>query len=332
MPSRCYVRQIETLHAGMPLAYVSSMELRHLRHFLAVLEHGSILRAAEAVHLTQPALSRSIQTLEGELDVRLLERGRRGIAPTPHGLLLARHARTLVAQAEEARAALRGLRTDGSAHLAVGVGTHLAGLALPRVIAALVAELPRLSVGVRDGNGEELIEALQRGQIDVALCAWPADGVPPDLVFEELLRSDLAVACGAAHPLARRRRVSLAELSQRRWALAERPRAIGEVFRLAFAAAGLPQPQPVVRSTSLPFLLALLQETDLISLLPAGYLEAAPGTTPLVRLGTDLPAAATRIGTLRRAGDTELAPVLQSFVEALPAALRRRAARRGRGS
>lgn len=303
------------------------MDLRQLRHFLAVIEHGSILRAADAVHLTQPALSRSIQTLEAELDVCLLERGRRGIAPTAQGLLLARHARTLMAQADEARAALRGLRTDGSVRLALGVGTHLAGVVLPQVVAALLGDLPRLSVSVRDGSGEELIQALQRGEIDVALCAWPADGAPPDLVFEELMRSNLAVMCRAAHPLARRRRLSLAELSQRRWALAERPRAIGEVFRLAFTAAGLPLPEPVVRSTSLPFLLSLLQGTDLLSLLPVGYLEAAPGAPPLVRLKTELPAAAARIGTLRRAGDAEVAPTVQSFLEALRAALQKRARR-----
>lgn len=297
------------------------MDLRQLRHFLAVLEHGSILRAADAVHLTQPALSRSLKTLEGELDVQLLERGRRGIEPTAHGFLLARHARKLMAQSDEALAALRRLRSDETIGLALGIGTHLAGLGLPQVVAALVREMPQLVVTVRDGNAEDLVPALQRGEIDAAVCGWPAQGTPSDLVFEEILRSDLAVVCRAAHPLARRRHVTLEELAERRWALAERPRAIAEVFRLAFAAVGLAVPQPVVRSTSLVFLLGLLAEADLLSLLPASYV-AARDEAQLVRVRAELPAATTRVGVLRRGGDAEVAPAVATFVERLHAGLK----------
>jgi LysR family transcriptional regulator of gallate degradation len=233
-----------------------------------------------------------------------------------------------MAQADETHAALRGLRTDESLQLTVGVGTHLAGLILPQVVAGLLDELPRLAVHLRDGSGEELATALRRGEIDAAVCAWPADGVPRDVVFEELFRSDLVVVCRRVHPLARRRRVALEELGQRRWALAERPRAIGEVFRLAFTAAGLAVPDPVVRSTSLAFLLALLQETDLISLLPAGYVDAADPAGRLVHVRTALPPATGRIGILRRADDTAAAPALTTLVEALRAALRKNHKRR----
>lgn len=300
------------------------MDLRQLRHFLAVVEHGSFLRAADVVHLTQPALSRSLQGLEAELNVRLLERGRRGVEPTPHGLLLVRHARKLVAQADETLAALLGLRREESLRLAIGVGTHLAGVALPRVVAGMVKELPRLAVSVQDGNAEELVGALQRGEIDVALCAWPAEGAPQELVFEEMLSGELVVVCGAEHPLARRRRISLEELSHRRWALAERPRAIGQVFRLAFTAAGLAPPEPVVRSTSMAFLPTLLQESDLLSLVPADYVEAALGDRRLVRIRTDLPSATARVGVMmRRGSDADATPVLSAFLEALRDELRK---------
>ncbi len=298
------------------------MDLRRLRHFLAVVEHGSILRAADAIHLTQPALSRSIQTLESEVGVRLLERGRRGIEPSPHGLLLAREARRVLAQADEALAIVRGLDANGPARLALGVGTHLAGFVVPQVVAKLLRELPRLEVRVVDGSAEELIELLQRGELDAVLCAFPAEGAPPGLEFEELLRSDLAVVCRVAHPLARRRRaVALAELAARRWALAERPRAIGQVLRLGFAAAGLTLPEPAVRSTSLVFLLALLEQDNLVSFLPGGYVQEALRERRLVRLRTDLPPATARVGVLRRAGDG--APATRSFIEALRAELRR---------
>jgi DNA-binding transcriptional LysR family regulator len=71
------------------------MELRQLRHLIAVVEHGSFSRAAEAVHLTQPALSRSIQALESEVGAAVLERNRGAIVPTDIGHLLLTHARLL---------------------------------------------------------------------------------------------------------------------------------------------------------------------------------------------------------------------------------------------
>jgi DNA-binding transcriptional LysR family regulator len=296
------------------------MDLRQLRHFLAVVEHGSILRAAEAIHLTQPALSRSIQSLEGELDLLLLERSRRGIEPTPQGLVLARHARRLMAQADEALAELKGLGRNESIRLAVGVGTHLTALVPPRVVAALLAKLPRLVVSVQDGNGEDLVAALRRGEIDVALCSWTPAAA--ELEFEEILASDLIVVCRATHPLARRRRVPLEELVHRRWAQAERPRAIDQVLRLAFAAAGLAQPEPVVRSTSLAFLRALLLEADLLSFVPAGFVDADLRARRLVRVRADLPAATVRVGVLRRHTDSPISPAVIAFVEALRRDLR----------
>lgn len=307
----------------MRVEYGWRVDLRQLRHFLAVVEQGSILRAASVVHLTQPALSRSIQGLEDALGVKLLERGRRGIEPTPQGLLLARQARALVAQAEETRALVRGLRDAEAPRLALGVGTHLTGTFLPRVVARMLAQLPRLKASVRDGSGEDLVEALRRGEIDLALCAWPAAGVPTDLQFDEVMRSELAVFCRVSHPLARRRAVPLAELADRPWALAERPRAIAEVFRLTFTAAALPLPEPVARSTSLPFLLALLEESELISLLPAGYVETASGRGKLARIRAALPDATTRIGLLRRRRDKSPPPVVQSFLETLHGELHR---------
>ena len=292
------------------------MDLRQLRHFLAVVDQGSILRAADAIHLTQPALSRSIQTLEAELNVVLLERGRRGIEPTAQGLLLARHARRLMAQADQALAELNGLRRDESIRLALGVGTHLSALVLPRVVAALLEKLPQLTVTLQDGNGEDLVAALGRGEIDVALCAW-TPAAPPELDFEEILASDLIVVCRAVHPLARRRRVELGDLVERRWALADRPRAIDQILRLAFAAAGLGPPEPVVRSTSLGFLRAILLEADLLSLVPEGFVDADLRAGRLVRVRTELPPAATRVGVLRRRAESGVPPVVASFVEAL---------------
>lgn len=97
------------------------MDMRQVRHLIAVLEHGNVLRAANAIHISQPALSKSIQNLEAELGVRLLERSPRGVSPTIYGTSLLKHARLLLNQGEQAVAEIEAIKGGHLGHLRLGV-------------------------------------------------------------------------------------------------------------------------------------------------------------------------------------------------------------------
>ena len=96
------------------------MDMRQVRHLIAVLEHGNVLRAANAIHISQPALSKSIQNLEAELGVQLLERSPRGVSPTIYGTNLLKHARLLLNQGEQAVADIKGDQGRAPRPLAFG--------------------------------------------------------------------------------------------------------------------------------------------------------------------------------------------------------------------
>lgn len=123
-------------------------DLRQFRHFVALAEHGHYARAAEAVNLSQPALSRSIQALEGQLGCTLVERGSRGVALTAHGRLVLEHARRLLAGHRALHNAVSQLGNLDSGELRLGGGPFPAARLLPEALAGFSSAHPRVRVAL----------------------------------------------------------------------------------------------------------------------------------------------------------------------------------------
>jgi DNA-binding transcriptional LysR family regulator len=189
------------------------MELRTLRAFLAVVDHQHFGRAAESLHLTQPALSKQVKQLERELAVELFTRSTRRVTVTEAGVRLAAHARTLLAGVEETYADLGLLAAGRAGRVSVGfVGTATYDV-LPRVAHRVREELPDVDLELR---GELLSPALADGVLDrtfdLALLR-PGPGVPDALELRPLREERLLAALPRGHRLAHRRRIDLALLA-----------------------------------------------------------------------------------------------------------------------
>lgn len=190
------------------------MELRHLRAFEAVLAHGHFGRAAESLHLAQPALSQQVRQLERELGVALFERTTRRVTVTDAGRRLATHSRSVLGAVDETYADMRSLAQGRTGRVSVGfVGTATYDV-LPRVAEEVRAHLPGVDLSVR---GELLSPVLADGLrdrvYDLALLrrgAWSGDG----MVVRTVRSERLVAAIPRTHRLGRRRRVELGELSQ----------------------------------------------------------------------------------------------------------------------
>src|SRR5258707_12768602 len=125
------------------MSYRCLMELRHLRYFVAVAAHGSFNRAAEILHLTQPALSRHVKDLEEELDVPLLVRGQNTVKLTEAGEVFYEEAREGIARAAEAVQRVRG--EARSEALSLGVGPPNAAGGMPRALEKFQSSPPRVA-------------------------------------------------------------------------------------------------------------------------------------------------------------------------------------------
>jgi DNA-binding transcriptional LysR family regulator len=187
------------------------MELRQLRYFVAVAETGNISRAAQKMFLTQPALSRQIKALEDEIGQCLLERQAHSIRLTPAGETLLREARELFQRAdqmlERVRAAGQGVR------LRVGYAPSLASGLLSIAVGNFAQRHPTARVELFDLSTKEMLAGLENDTLDVALTV----GLERDghgLKWVPLARVSWQLAVNHKHPLARRSRVTPAEVAR----------------------------------------------------------------------------------------------------------------------
>ncbi|SEG87925.1 DNA-binding transcriptional regulator, LysR family [Nonomuraea solani] len=186
------------------------MDLRSLRYFVAVAEERHFGRAAVRLHMTQPPLSRAIKQLETDLGAVLLRRSSTGVTLTPAGNALYDEARTLLEQAEQARA-----RVAGAATLTIGTLADSAEQAGSRLAAAFRLRHPDVDVRIREGDFTDPTTGLRAGLVDVALTRAPFDDT--GISAYELRADPVGAVLRSDDPLAARSDLRLAELADRRW-------------------------------------------------------------------------------------------------------------------
>ena len=142
------------------------MHTRQLRHFLAVLDLGSIAAAAEQVHLSQPALSRSLRALEDELRVPLFDRQDRRLRPTPYALAYAERARRIVFDEREGARSLTLMRSGELGSLSFGMGSSIASTLLGPMVLQLLSAAPGLRLNTLVQSTDVLLDALEREELD----------------------------------------------------------------------------------------------------------------------------------------------------------------------
>ena len=177
-----------------------NVSLRQLRAFLAVARLRHFRRAAESLHLTQPAISRHIADLEAELDVRLFDRNNREVVPTEAGRYLQGAVERLLDELEGVLAHVHSEseRQHGKVRVA-SVPTLSAGL-MPASIAACARDYPQLTVQLHDQAQTLVLDSVRSGEVDFGLAIEPADKESFDT--ETILRDPFVLVCRADHPLA----------------------------------------------------------------------------------------------------------------------------------
>jgi LysR family transcriptional regulator, benzoate and cis,cis-muconate-responsive activator of ben and cat genes len=188
------------------------MELRHLKYFVAVAEAQNVTRAAARLHVSQPPLSRQIRDLEEELGVPLFEHSARAVRLTPAGRVFLNEAQAVLRRAEEAVQTVRAAAGDQGGEIHVAYAPSLTVQILPDTLRLFQSESPGVRVVLHDLSTEEMLHGLQENKLDVALMIHPGRKNLRGLEFEELYRYPLCLAVNPAHPLARKRKVGLADV------------------------------------------------------------------------------------------------------------------------
>jgi DNA-binding transcriptional LysR family regulator len=297
----------------------TEIDVPRLRQLALIVRHRSFSKAAESMGISQPALSKSIRSLERALGVQLLERGRFGAMPTAFGLALVRHADSIDAELRSASQEIEALRVARSGHTIIGCGPSEATRLLPTALSRLRDASPGIRVTILYGLNAALMPMVKHGEVDFALSSIPARCPDPDLKQLRLHEDRAAVIARRGHPLlGRREPLTAADLLDQHWILATKL----ELERLAldqvFVEAGLAPPEDAIETTSAVLMKTLVMQSDFLTFLPRELVyweERAGFLAPLSLLG---PAWRRNVGvTLRaRAG---LNPAAQALIKTLQA-------------
>ena len=257
------------------------MNLRDLKYLVALADHRHFGRAAAACYVSQPTLSTQIRKLEDELGVSLVERAPRKVMLTPAGREAAERARRIVAEVEQMREAARRSQDPEAGTVRLGIFPTLAPYLLPHVVPRLRARFPQLELLLVEEKSDELLARLREGRLDAAVLALPVhdEQLHTEFLFEE----PFVLAVPENHPLSRRARLTLDDLSEQRLLLLEDGHCLREqaldVCRLSGA-----HEKTEFRATSLETLRQMVAANVGVTLLPALAVQPPVARSDNIRL------------------------------------------------
>lgn len=304
------------------------LKTRQLVLLVELGRHGSILHAAKAANLSQPAASKLLAELEYALGVPLFERQVRGIAPTCYGDVMIRRASAALAEMDAAHQEVMALFSGLSGSVAVGtVLTPSMGL-VPQAVIRLKARHARLQVSVIVDTSRLLLQRLRTGDIEMMVGRIVDTESAVELVFEPLVGETHSLIARAGHPLAGRADLRLSDLAREAWILPPGGSILRDRLTALFLSQGLAQPEEFVDTVALPVITGLLLGSDMIVALPVElvqpYLDA--GLLAVLPFHLDLRMDSYGIITRRR---HQLAPAAQAMLDALREVAAARGARPG---
>jgi DNA-binding transcriptional LysR family regulator len=282
----------------MPMS--SPLRMRHLDVLLAVAAEGSMQRAAQRVHLTQPAISKLVREIEQIFGAELFERSKRGVTLTESGRALAIRAEYLRNDVERAREEIAAIGRGTLGSLRIGALPVVESTLLPQGLMALRRIAPALHIRVQEGTSAALLGSLRRGEVDCVIGRLEDGASGKDLRTDKLLRLPTQIVARRKHPLAERKRVSLHELAAYPWVLPQPGAPIRTVIDSVFAAAGIAAPVPIVESTSIRLNYELVRSSDMIGVMPDDAARAYAGGRGLAILAFDLGDRLPWVGVMTR--------------------------------
>jgi DNA-binding transcriptional LysR family regulator len=282
-----------------------------LRAFVTVGELQSFAAAAQALHLSQPALSRRISHLEGLLGVRLFDRTTRSVSLTVLGQQFLGEVRGLVADLDRSVLSLRDAAELEAGDVTVGCVFSAVHHFLPPVIRAFRERYPRVLVRIIEEGADEVLASVKHGEADFAINYIGMQD--PDVSFTPLLKEPYVLACPVGHPLAKRRSIQWAELAQ--YPLARVSHASRNRLFIDQALAELPPlPRPIIEVRHVSTLIGLVESGLGLAVVPKLTVPQGPGRIVGVRL--ENPAVSRTLALVQRQGRS-LSPAAQAFAQML---------------
>jgi len=255
------------------------LDLRQLRYFVAIVDAGSLSRAAMVLHVAQPALSQQLAHLERDTGSKLVKRSVRGVAPTDAGRAVYRHAQTLLKLAAETADVARGAGVGASGRVRIGLPSSIAMILAAPLLAALHARHPCILVELYESPSTYLAAQLFDERIDLSVLV---DRSPSPALMSEPLVSESVyfVHERKSNPLSACETVSIAQLAGIPMILTTRATTLRHLLDAAFLDAGF-TPAVFAEASSIQTLLTVVAQGRIGTLIPFSALSWHPATRSL---------------------------------------------------
>jgi DNA-binding transcriptional LysR family regulator len=291
-----------------------SMLLAHLESFVEVARSGNVSRAAQALFLTQPAVTARLKSLESDLGAELFVRSARGMKLTDAGRAFLPYAQRTLGLVSEGRQVIADLREGATGELVIGAAPAVSTYLLPTILKTFRATHPNVRLGVRTGHTEEVLEMVLRQEVNIGI------GRPvrhPEVELIPVFEDELLLVVSRRHPFAARTKVRMDELASDRLILFDRASSYHELTSALFREAGV-VPASVLELDNVEAAKKMVQQGLGVALLPRMALEAELRSRSLrpVRLIGAQPVRRPIVALRRRDAGEPIGPVA-GFLETL---------------
>jgi len=288
-------------------------DINNLLSFLTVAEHGSINKAAAALNVSQPALTRTIQQFETLIGLALFVRSSKGVVLTAFGEKLAGHARIIRAESKNIDASITHAQTAErrSVHIAVVPQQPLPIFA--RALIDVVEEEPSIHCCINVRRPEEAMDLLDKGEADMVLGPLTVGGQDRLLIQDPLFYDDNGIYCSIRHRFAKRKHVDWEELLKEKWVLGPRGSPATSRIDDVFLKHGLSPPAILLEVDEVSARRVIVSQSDYVSAFHSHHL-LIQGTSDVVQIRCNWPLEGRRMGAIRLTPHTQFS---SKFVKAM---------------
>ncbi|WP_332682124.1 LysR substrate-binding domain-containing protein [Bosea sp. (in: a-proteobacteria)] len=244
------------------------LKLRQLEIVIAVAEQGSFLAAAHMLSITQPAVSKAVQDVEGIVGHPIFDRMARGVMINPFGRILVERGRAILSLVERLSDDVRLIEQGRAGTLVIGALPTAATSVLPPTLGRLRASNPELDIRLVQGRTAELMPQLESGKLDLIVGRLYELETAHDVHREAIYHEPISVLVRAGHPLIGRQQIAPAETAECGLVLPSLEQRLGQEIDAVIAYSGLGLPAAPLRSTSISFIRELILSSDYITVLP----------------------------------------------------------------
>lgn len=277
-----------------------SVNIRRLTVFVTIAQTGSVTEAARKLNMTPPAATKSLRELETTLAVELFQRTSSGMLLTPAGETYLIHAERALTEIERGREHVAMLMGGHGGRVSVGVTADAAMQVFPMALGRLIERRKQMAVNLAGGTFEMLTRDVRKGTLDFMFGVAPFEGVGAGLTMDPIYQDELRIVVRAGHPLANRKNLTLANLTEWRWIQSASQGPLANLLRGAFRHAGVTFPESSVVMEPLSAMMGLLQHSDLLAAVTGARMREHAEYGKIVPLDVALPNTRHVVSVVRR--------------------------------